>query len=125
MAGFNSVTLMGNLCRDIELRQTAGGDAVGNTAIAVNGTREGDVMFLDMSIWGKLAETCAGILSKGSRVLISGQLKQNNWTANDGSKRSKHEVVARVVQFLDRKGEVGGGGDPTVEAPIDDDNLPF
>ena len=120
---YNNTVLVGNLCRDIEIRQTASGDSVGSTSIAVNGYKEGEVMFMPVTIWGKLADSAANALGKGSRVLVAGRLKQNNWE-KDGETKSRIELNANTVQFLDPKGSKPSGGDPAAGA-VDEDNLPF
>jgi single-strand DNA-binding protein len=115
MASYNKVLLMGNLTRDPELRFTAGGSAVANFGIAVNRKfKQGDdwkedVCFVDITVWGKLAENCTEYLSKGRSVFVDGRLNFSSWEAKDGQKRNKLDVVANSVDFLSKPG--GGGGD--------------
>jgi len=114
MASYNKVLLMGNLTRDPELRFTAGGSAVANFGIAVNRKfKQGeewkeDVCFVDITVWGKLAENCTEYLSKGRSVFVDGRLNFSSWEGKDGQKRNKLDVVANSVDFLSKP---GGGGD--------------
>ena len=106
---------MGNLTRDPELRFTAGGAAVANFGLAVNRKyKQGeewkeDVCFVDVTVWGKLAENCTEYLSKGRSVFVDGRLNFSSWEAKDGQKRNKIDVVANSVDFLSKSG--GGSGD--------------
>jgi single-strand DNA-binding protein len=112
----NKVILLGNLAKDIELRHTGAGTAVANTSIATNrkfkgangDTRE-EVMFVDVTFFGRVAEIANQYLSKGSKVLVEGRLVLEQWTDQSGGKRSKHSVTVENLQMLDGKGEQGGG----------------
>lgn len=67
--------------------------------------------FIDVILFGKTAESCAQYLVKGQQVLVEGRLEQQRWEAEDGSKRSKHEIVAERVQFgMKPKGQDGQEG---------------
>ena len=113
MPSFNKVLLMGNLTRDPELRYTSGGTAVASFGLAINRKfKQGEewkeeVCFVDITVWGKQGENCAEYLTKGSLVMIDGRLNYQTWDAEGGGKRSKLEVVANSVQFLDGKKESG------------------
>ncbi len=114
--GFARVTLVGNLTRDPELRQTPGGTSVCQFGVAV-GRRYKDpsgqwvdkASFFDVVVWGQQGENCAQYLSKGREVAVDGRLDQRSWEAQDGGKRSKVEIVAEAVVFL------GGQGGETRE----------
>lgn len=106
----NQVLLMGNLTRDPELRTTTGGQSVCSFSLAVNrswqgsdGTTQDAVDYFDVTAWGKLGELVSQYLSKGRRCLVQGRLSQRSWE-QDGQKRSKVEVVANDVTFLDSPG---------------------
>ena len=130
MATLNHVTLIGNLTRDIELRNTAGGNAVGNTGIALNrkwkdgsGQEKEEVTFVDITIWGKTAEVCAKYLRKGSQVCVNGRLRSEEWAdKTTGAKRTKLGVVADDVLFLGGKTDTAASARPTKAdaAPYDD-----
>lgn len=122
MASYNQVTLIGNLTKDPELRYIPSGSAVCSFGLAVNraytnadGEKQEDVTFIDIVCWNKLAEACSQYLQKGSPVFVEGRLQQKFWETEDGSKRHKHEVVARTVQFLGKakfnQDEENGNGD--------------
>jgi len=110
MASFNKVLLLGNLTRDPELRYLTSGTAVCSFGLAVNEKyKSGDewkekVHFVDITVWGKSAEAVTQYLDKGSQVLVDGRLDYQTWE-KDGEKRSKLEVVANNVQFLNSPGE--------------------
>ena len=112
----NQVTLMGNLTRDPELRQTPTGQNVTSFSLALNrsykdqsGEWQEATDYIDIVCWGPLAERVAQYLSKGRRCLVQGRLQSRNWE-QDGNKRSKVEVLANDVTFLDSRGEGGDGG---------------
>ena len=106
---FNKVVLVGNLTRDIELRYTTSGSAIGNCGIAVtrkfttNGEKREETCFIDISFFGKQAEIANQYLNKGSKVLIEGRLKFDQWTDNNGQNRSKHTISVENMEML------GGG----------------
>jgi single-strand DNA-binding protein len=131
MASFNKVILMGNLTKDPEVRYTPSGSAVATFGLATNRRyRQGEEMkeevcFIDIVVFGKQAETSGQYLSKGQGVIVDGRLQQRRWDAEDGQKRSKHEVVAQSIQFLPKRQggqEEGGGGAPPEEHM---DDVPF
>jgi single-strand DNA-binding protein len=112
----NQVTLMGNLTRDPELRQTPTGQNVTSFSLALNrsykdasGEWQEATDYIDIVCWGPLAERVAQYLSKGRRCLVQGRLQSRSWE-QDGAKRSKVEVLANDVTFLDSRGS-GEGGD--------------
>ena len=119
MAGsFNKVILLGNLTRDVEVRQ-AGSTSVGKLGLAVNrkfttagGETREEVTFIDCEAWGKTAEIMAKYLAKGRPVFIEGRLKLDQWEDKDGKKQSKLKVVVESFQFVDSRaaGDGGGGG---------------
>ena len=113
----NQVTLMGNLTRDPELRQTPNGQNVCSFSLALNrsykdqsGAWQEATDYIDVVAWGPLAERVTQYLTKGRRCLVQGRLQSRSWE-QDGQKRSKVEVLANDVTFLDsRGGEEGGEG---------------
>ena len=117
---YNKVILVGNLTRDVEVRYTPGGTAIGNTGIAVNrkfkaatGEQKDETMFIDITFFGRTAEIANQYLRKGSKVLVDGRLKLDQWTAQDGSKRSKHTVTVENLQMLgsrDENAQMGANG---------------
>lgn len=140
MSTYNKVIVMGNITRDIELRQTPQGNAVCDIGLAMNrkytkdnGEKVEEATFIDVAVWGRQAELADQYLSKGRSVLVEGRLKMDSWEdKNTGEKRNKLKVVAEKLQF------VGGGGDaPQKEArenkpvaqervaAMAEDNIPF
>ena len=103
---FNRVVLVGNLTRDIELRYTTAGAAIGNSAIAVtrkfnaNGEKREETCFIDITFFGKQAEIANQYLSKGSKLLVEGRLKFDQWTDNNGQNRSKHTISVENMEML-------------------------
>ncbi len=119
MAGsFNKVILLGNLTRDIELRHTAGNNAVANFGIAVNrtwktpeGEKREEVTFVDCEAWGRTGEVMSQYLRKGRPVFIEGRLKLDTWEDKETHKKqSKLRVVVESFQFVDSRQDGGGGG---------------
>ncbi len=118
MVSFNRVVLAGNLTRDPELRFTNDGIPVCSFGLAVNRVRarSEEVDFFDISAWRELGETIANYKKKGDPILLEGRLQYRTWEAQDGSKRSKVDVVADNVQFLGGRSDSddgapsGGGG---------------
>jgi single-strand DNA-binding protein len=120
----NQVFLMGNLTRDPELRQTPNGQSVVSFSLALNraykdqsGEWQEMTDYVDIVAWGPLAERVAQYMSKGRRCLVQGRLQSRSWE-QEGQKRSKVEVVASDVTFLDSRGGGEGGGDAPA-APAD------
>jgi single-strand DNA-binding protein len=99
----NSVTLIGNLTRDPELRFTTGGRGVASFGLAVNrryqqnGEWQEQTSFFNVVCWGDLGENAATSLTKGSRVIVTGRLEQRSWETAENEKRSVIEVVADEV----------------------------
>jgi single-strand DNA-binding protein len=113
MAGdINQVTLVGRLTRDPELRHLASGQPVLQLGLAVNGRQKDEAgnwtdkpNFFDVKVFGNQAEMLSQHLAKGRRIGVVGRLDWSSWEAQDGTKRSKVEVVAFQVQFLDSRQE--------------------
>lgn len=107
MANFNKVLLMGNLTRDPQLSYLPSQTAVVDFGLAVNRrwkSREGEdreeTCFIDCQAFGKTAENINKYLSKGRPLFVEGRLTFNSWTAQDGTRRSKHRVTVENFQFL-------------------------
>ena len=114
---YNKVILVGNLTRDVEIRYTQSGSAIGKTGIATNrkfksqaGEQKEEVMFIDLTFFGRTAEIANQYLHKGSKVLVDGRLTLEQWTAQDGSKRSKHSITVENLQMLPKSDSQGEGG---------------
>ena len=110
---YNKVILIGNLTREVELRHTQNGTALAKIGLATNrtykdsnsGENKQEVMFIDVDLWGRTAEIANQYLKKGSKVLVEGRLALQQWTDQNGQKRSKHSVTAEKLQFLDSRND--------------------
>ena len=112
----NSVTLVGRLTRDPELRTTTTGKSVVNFSIAVDDRyNKDDTSFFNIVAWGKTAENVATYMTKGRMVGVEGRLKQRTYKASAGHTVNVVEVIANNAQFLDSKKKV----DETEEAQAD------
>lgn len=116
----NQVILMGRLTRDPEQRTTTTGKTIANFSIAVDrGGQDDATDFFDVTAWEKLGELVMQYLSKGRRVLVQGRLRQDSWDDKEtGKKRSRVEVTATDVTFLDgpSDGNSNGGGNDSSSA---------
>lgn len=98
----NSINLIGNITKDIDLRSTTTGKSVVEINIAVNGIGENEVIYIPVVVWEKQAENVAKYCSKGSKVGVSGKLIQSEYEAQDGTKRRITKVQANHIEFLTR-----------------------
>lgn len=135
----NQVILMGRLTRDPEQRTTPSGKTVVSFSLAVDRFGQDDQAdFFDVTAWEKLGELVMQYLSKGRRVLVQGRLRQDSWDDKEtGKKRSRVEVTATDVTFLDGPSDSGGGSQPAKKStnesvteaiddkPIDLSEIPF
>lgn len=111
MAYLNSVSIIGNITRDIEVRVLASGKSVAEFGVAATkkfksegGQSKEDVLFVDVACFGKTAEIVGDYLHKGSKIFLHGSLKLDSWEDKQtGQKRNKIKIVANDIQFLDRK----------------------
>ena len=119
MASFNKVMLMGNLTRDPEIKYTPKGTAIADIGLAVNrnyttesGEKREEVTFIDVTLWGRVAEIVGEYCKKGRPLFVEGRLQLDTWDDKaTGQKRSKLKVVGENIQLLgSREGGAGGGG---------------
>ena len=117
MASYNRVILMGNLTRDPQLRYLPSNTAVCEFGVAANrrfrdrdGNQKEEVCFVDVTAWGRQAETINQYMTKGRSILVEGRLKFDQWTGQDGQKRSKLSVVVENFQFVGSREGAGAGG---------------
>ena len=103
MATDSTVTIVGNLTRDPELRFTAGGKGIASFGVAVNrryqqnGEWQEKVSFFNVTAWDTLGENIAASLTKGARVIVTGRLEQREYETKEGEKRNVVEIVADEV----------------------------
>jgi single-strand DNA-binding protein len=125
MNQLNSVIIEGNMTRDAELKYANSGTAICKLSIAVNRfykSGEGfekEVSFFDVDTFGEIAKICAEKCHKGDAVRITGRLKQNRWTAGDGTSRSQVVIIADHVEFRPK----AQGREEQPSAPPDDRDI--
>jgi len=107
----NQVQLLGTMTRDVEIRYSQSGAAIGNFSVAYNekwtdssGQKQEKAHFVDCTAFGKTAENIQKYFNKGSRILIRGSLDYQSWE-KEGKKRSKLGVKVIGFDFIDRKGD--------------------
>lgn len=141
---YQRLVLVGSLGRDPEMRYTPNGTAVTSLSVATNrkyttadGQQKEETVWFRVSVWGKQAEPCNQYLTKGSKVLVEGNLVGDEnggpriWTDKEGKPRASFEVRAYTVRFLSSKREAGQGAaagaapEAVAEEPIAGEELPF
>jgi single-strand DNA-binding protein len=126
MAGETTITLVGNLTADPELRFTPSGAAVANFTVAstprtfdrnTNEWRDGDAMFINCAVWRQAAENVAESLQKGMRVIVQGRLKSRSYETREGERRTVFEIdvdeIGPALKYATAKisrNASGGGG---------------
>lgn len=123
----NKAMIIGNLTRDPELKTIPSGQQVASFGVATNrqwknqqGEKQEAAEFHNVVVWGKLAEICSQYLAKGRRAYFEGRLQTDQWEAQDGSKRSRTQIVADDMILLDSRGAGGGAGtDQTPAQPTE------
>lgn len=140
MANINTVTVVGNVTRDPELRETTGGKNVLELGVAVNRRypdprNQGEWLektsFIDVVCWQQLAENVAASVEKGTRVIVTGRLEQDRWENEEGEKRSKHRLVADLVApslewataEVTKNPKANGGGGNDGAPPVEDEDF--
>lgn len=154
MANVNKVILIGNVTRDPEVKFTSKGSAVTDIGLAINrtftldsGEKREETTFVDIELWGRLAEIAGEYAKKGRPVYIEGRLRMDTWEdKTSGQKRSRLKVVGENLQLLGSRSESTSrshGGDDSHDAPpqrssapprrpvtpppaeLEDDDIPF
>ena len=144
---YSKTIMVGFLSRDIELRYLPSGAAVAKSSIATShkyknqtGEQKDEVCFLDFNMFNKSAEIANQYLRKGSKVLLEGRLVLEQWTAQDGTNRSKHSLRVETMKMLDSKSTGDNQSQSNYSQPqqkqqennydipeidIDEDEIPF
>lgn len=140
MANVNKVILIGNVTREIEVKRTTKGTAVASTSLAINrsfrdesGQKHEETTFVDVELWGRLAEVAGEYAGKGSPLYVEGRLKQDVWEEKEsGKKRQRLKVVVESLQLLGRRNktereERGDSPEPVARpaAAEEGDDIPF
>ena len=124
----NTINLTGNVCNDIELKNTPSGKAVVSLNLAVKRPYSKDTTdFIPLVCWDKSAEYLSRYARKGSKIAVSGKLTTRKYQDKDGHNRTAFEVVCDSVEILDSKGETQGTipQDANLETIDVEDGLPF
>ncbi|MFC1781202.1 single-stranded DNA-binding protein [Planctomycetota bacterium] len=136
MSNFNKVILLGNLTRDPQLSYTPSQTAVVDFGLAVNrrwtsqdGSQKEETCFVDCRAFGKSAENINKFCKKGNPLFIEGRLIFDSWTANDGSKHSKHRISVENFQFIgmskSNKADINNEETLPVSGHEPNDDIPF
>lgn len=127
----NKVQLIGNVGKDLELRYTQTGSAVGNFSMATsmkyekNGEKQEQTEWHQIVCWGKLAEICKQYLSKGMKVYVEGHLKTEKWE-KEGVRSQATKIIAEKILFLSRSEKVDNRqGKLESQGYEDHDDIPF
>ena len=109
MSDINKVIITGRVTRDSELRTTPNGTSVTDVSVVSNriwskaGDRQEESTFVDVTLWGKQAESLSQYLTKGRHVMVEARLKLNSWETEEGVKRNKLTLVAEMVMVARSK----------------------
>jgi single-strand DNA-binding protein len=138
MLTLNKVMIIGNVGTEPEMRFTPNGNPVTSFRVATNrvyttpeGERKQETEWFTVVAWNRLAENCNQYLAKGQRVYAEGRLHTRSWEGQDGQQRSRSEIVANRVLFLDRQAMApasGEGGEETTHSepePAVVEDVPF
>lgn len=132
MANLNKVMIIGNVGTDPEMRFTPNGNPVTTFRIATSrsyttpeGERRQETEWFTVVTWNKLAESCNQFLTKGKRAYIEGRLRTHSWEGQDGQRRSRVEIVADRVLFLDRQATSPLSEEGKLEGEVEAEDLPF
>lgn len=113
MASVNNAQILGNIGKDIELKQTKNGNCYCELSVATserrtdnNGNVNNETTWHKVIVWNKQAENCAKYLSKGRQVFVEGKFQGRKWVDDKGQNRYSTQIVARNVQFVGSKNEV-------------------
>jgi single-strand DNA-binding protein len=127
MLTLNKVMIIGNVGTEPEMRFTPNGNPVTSFRVATNrvyttpeGERKQETEWFTVVAWNRLAENCNQYLTKGQRVYAEGRLHTRSWEGQDGQQRSRSEIVANRVLFLDRQATAspsGEGGEESSSSP--------
>jgi len=135
MANLNKVMIIGNVGTDPEMRFSPNGNPVTTFRMATSrifttsdGERKQETEWFTVVTWSKLAESCNQFLTKGRRAYVEGRLRTRSWEGQDGQRRSRVEIVADRVLFLDRAGAAPlpeEGKEAEKVAELETEDLPF
>ena len=135
MPSLNKVMIIGNLGSEPEMRFTPRGNPVTSFSVATNrvyttpdGERKEETEWFNVVTWGRLAEQCNQFITKGRLIYVEGRLHTHTWESQDGQKRSRTEVAANRVTFLDKRTAAPLSEEPVEEAgtgELEPEDIPF
>jgi single-strand DNA-binding protein len=135
MLTLNKVMIIGNVGTDPEMRFTPNGNPVTSFRVATNwvyttpeGERKQETEWFTVVAWNRLAENCNQFLTKGQRVYAEGRLRTRSWEGQDGQRRSRSEVIANRVLFLDKQASAPlpvEGAEETSSAELEPEDISF
>lgn len=113
---YNKIMILGNLTKNIELKYASNGLAIANSSLASNRRYKDkeEVMYIDITLFGRSAEIANQYLCKGSKIFIEGRLQLEQWSDKQGQRKSKHSVIVETIQMLDKKSE---STSPAIQQP--------
>jgi len=130
----NKVFIIGNLTRDVTLRNTPSGRSVANFGVATNrvwvnanGQKQQEVEFHNVVVWGKMAELCNQYLAKGRLVFVEGRIRTRSWVDSNEQKRTSTEIISENISFGPRRMQDQGEEKlkmPPEKAASDAEDLP-
>ena len=132
MASLNKVMIIGNIGNDPEMRFTPNGNPVTSFNVATSrvytapdGERRQETEWFSVVTWNRLAENCNQFLAKGRRVYVEGRVHTRSWEGQDGQRRTRVEIVANRVLFLDRQATAPLPTEERVAEELEVEDLPF
>ena len=137
MGSYNKVMLMGNVTKDLNVKSLPSGQNVVDVGLAMNRVyyqdevKKEETTFVDVTFWGKQAETLGQYLTKGRPLFIEGRLKMDNWNDKDGNKRYKLKVIGEHFQFIGGKQDAEAPEQKTlppaktIDQAFDENEIPF
>lgn len=115
----NRVVLVGRLTTDIDVKHSNNGSSFAKVSVAVGGKDAEAVSFFDCVLFGTTADNAAKYTKKGSQICVEGKLNQSRWETEDGSKRSRVEILVDRLQFLNWKNGENNGGEKRGQSPAE------
>jgi single-strand DNA-binding protein len=127
MPNYQSITIIGHLGRDPEIRTTPSGKTVAGFSVAVSETYKDSktTEWFNIVVWEKLAEICQRFLHKGDPVMIVGKLRTREYDAKDGTRKKAVEVIASNMVLMSSKRQAEAAPESPAAEPIGDSDIPF
>ncbi len=126
MRSINKVILIGNLTRDADLKETAGGQPISSFGLATNrewvtqdSEKHSSSEFHECVAWGKLAEICNQFLKKGKLIYVEGYLKTRSWDTDEGTKKYRTEIVVNDMIMLEKRSNKDGDEEMAMVSPVE------